>query len=196
MSKYQLSKYEQNKENPFLKEAIEQIQNNVVKKYKNSAGYGEKAVLQAVDPNTGEMLGHTTFIRQIEVDEEKFTKFYLAQFSSFWDLPNSAIKIFSYIMTKLTPKQDIFFFFMDECMEFTGYKSKGAILIGLGSLVEHKIIARGRTDTMYFINPMVAFNGDRVTFAKTYVKKTKSSAAKVDPNQTSILDQIDETASQ
>ena len=38
-------------------------------------------------------------------------------------------------------------------------------------LLENDIIARGPSDSLYFINPMVAFNGDRVTFAKTYVKK-------------------------
>ena len=36
---------------------------------------------------------------------------------------------------------------------------------------------------------MVAFNGDRVTFAKTYVKKSKSK--KIDPAQTSILEQAE-----
>ena len=38
---------------------------------------------------------------------------------------------------------------------------------------------------------MVAFNGDRVTFAKTYVKKTKINK-EIDPNQTNLLDQIEE----
>lgn len=190
-----LSSYSKNKENPFLKEAVEQIQNNIVKKYKNTAGYGEKAVLQAVDPNTGEMLGHTTFIRQIEVDEEQFTKFYLSQFSSFWNLKSQAIRVFGYIMTKLVPKQDMFIFLMDECKDFTKYKGEKSIYIGLASLVENGVIARGPSDTLYFINPMVAFNGDRVTFAKTYVKKQKSKAKQIDPNQTSLLDQIKEAES-
>ena len=185
-----LENYNKNNENPFLKEAVEQIQNNIVKKYKNTAGYGEKAVLKAVDPETGEMLGHTTFIRQIQVDEEQFTKFYLSQFSSFWSLKSQAIRVFGYIMTKLVPKQDMFIFLMNECKKHTGYKGEKSIYIGLASLVENKIIARGPSDTLYFVNPMVAFNGDRVTFAKTYVRKKKPK--KVDPNQTNLLDQIKE----
>lgn len=187
-----LSTYIKNKENPFLKEAVEQIQNNIVKKYKNSAGYGEKAVLQAFNPDTGEMLGHTTFIRQIEVDEEQFTKFYLSQFSAFWNLKSQSIKVFGYIMTKLIPKQDMFIFLMDECKNYTNYKGEKSIYIGLASLVQNNIIARGPSDSLYFINPMVAFNGDRVTFAKTYVKKQKEKTNKIDPNQTSLLDQIEE----
>ena len=38
---------------------------------------------------------------------------------------------------------------------------------------------------------MVAFNGDRVTFAKTYVKK-KQKGKVIDPNQIDLLDAIAE----
>ncbi|MGB0881214.1 MAG: RepA protein [Polaribacter sp.] len=195
-SNYKLSEYKKNTENPFLEEAVDLIQNNIVKKYKNTAGYGEKAVLKAVDPETGEILGHTTFIRQIKVDEEKFTKVYLSQFSAFWELKSQAIKVFGYIMTKLIPKQDMFIFLEHECLNYTGYKSQASIRIGLGSLVANQIIARGPSDTLYFINPMVAFNGDRVTFAQTYIKnqklKIKKESPVVNPNQTNLLDQIEE----
>ena len=59
-------------------------------------------------------------------------------------------------------------------MEYTQYKSDTSIRIGLTNLLKNEIIARGRNDSLYFINPMVAFNGNRITFAKTYVKKQKS----------------------
>lgn len=180
--------FEKNKENPFLKEAVDQIQQNIVKKYKNTSGSSRNAILQAVNSD-GEMVGHTSFIQQIEVDEQQFTKLYLSQFSAFWELKQNGIKVFGYIMTKLTPKQDLFSFFIDECMDYTGYKSHKSIHEGLAQLLKSKIIARGRTEHFYFINPMIAFNGDRVTFAKTYVKKTK---AKIDPAQTNLLDQIKE----
>lgn len=188
---YKLSSYSKNKENPFLKEAVEQIQQNIVKKYKNTGGSSKSAILQAVNSD-GELVGHTSFIQQIEVDEQQFTKFYLSQFSSFWNLKSQAIKVFGYVMTKLIPKQDMFIFLMDECLEYTKYKGESSIFIGLGSLVEHKIIARGPSDSLYFINPMVAFNGNRVTFAKTYIKKQKVKVKKIDPNQTSLLEQIDD----
>ena len=37
---------------------------------------------------------------------------------------------------------------------------------------------------------MVAFNGDRITFAKSYIKKKKQKEIKI-PNQTNLLDAID-----
>lgn len=179
-SKSKIRKFEKNSENPFLKDALEVINNNVVKKYKTASKTGQSAILQAVDPNTGELVGHTQFIRQIEVDEEQFTKIYLSQFSAFFDLTQQGVKLFGYIMTKLKPKQDEFVFILEEAMEYTKYKNHRSIHQGLTSLLENNIIARGRTDFLYYINPMVAFNGDRVTFAKSYVKKSKSIP---NPNQ-------------
>lgn len=184
--------FEKNKENPFLRQAVEQVQSNVIKKYKTASNTGEKAILKAYDENTGEVLGHTSFIRKIEVDEEQFTKIYLSNFTKFFDLPPSAIKVFGYIMTVLIPKKDMFFFILEDCMEYTGYKSHKSIHQGLAFLLKAEIIARGKNEFIYFINPMVAFNGDRITFAKTYIKKQKGRTKEIDPNQRNLLDYIQE----
>ena len=183
--------FEKNKENPFVKQAIEQIQSNIVKKYRNTAGTSKSAILQAVNSD-GELVGHTSFVRQIEVDEQQFTKFYLSNFSNFFDLSPSAIKVFGYIMTVLVPKKDEFLFIHEDCKEYTKYKSHKSIHEGLAELLKSEIIARGRTEYLYFINPMVAFNGDRVTFARTYIKKQKSKPKQIDPMQTNIFQQLEE----
>lgn len=179
-----LSVYEKHRENPFIKQAIEQVDNHLVKKYKTASKTGEKAVLQAIDKDTGEIKGHTQFIRQIEVDEDKFAKVYLSNFSAFHDLGKQAIKVFGYILEQLVPNRDMFMFFMDDCMKHTNYATKKPIYKGLADLVEAEIIARGPSDTTYFINPLVVFNGSRITFAKTYVKKQRKIKKEiVGPNQ-------------
>lgn len=187
---YLLSEFQLNKENPFIKQAVEQVQKNVVKKYKTASRTGEKAILRAIDEK-GETLGHTQFIRQIEVDEQQFAKFYLSNFSAFFDLRPQAIKVFGYVLNQLVPNKDEFMFLLDDCMEYTGYKAKSSVFQGLGQLVAKEIIARGKTDFLYYINPMVAFNGNRITFAKTYVKKQKAIKLS-DPNQLNLLDAISE----
>lgn len=178
--------FSKNRTNPFIENAIDEINNNIVKKYKNATGTDQRAILQAVDPKTGEMLGHTTFVRQIEIDEEKFTKIYLSNFSAFWDLGTQGIKVFGYIMSKLVIGQDMFIFLLDDCLEFTGYKNHRSIHQGLTNLLKAEIIARGPADSLYFINPLVAFNGNRVTYAKTYIKKQKR--IEVDPKQIALFD--------
>ncbi|MEN5059090.1 RepA protein [Sphingobacterium kitahiroshimense] len=189
MEMKKLTDFEKNTENPFIKQAVEQVQSNVVKKYKAAGSTNKKAILQAYDSSTGEILGHTQFIRQIEVDEQQFAKLYLSNFSAFFDLKPQAIKVFGYILNQLVPNKDEFIFDREECMEYTGYKSDKSVFIGLTSLLNNDIIARGKTDYRYYINPMIAFNGNRITFAKTYIKKQKATKL-TDPNQMSLLDQI------
>ena len=113
-----------NIENPFLKQAVEEVQNNIVKKYKTATKTDQKAILQAYDPDTGEILGHTQFIRQIEVDEQQFAKLYLSNFSVFFDLQPASIKVFGYILNNLLPNKDFFYFNREDCMEYTGYKKE------------------------------------------------------------------------
>lgn len=187
--KNKLSLFEKNKENPFLKQALEEINGSTVKKYKTASRTGEKAILKAFDENSGEILGHTQFVRQIEVDDKQFAKLYLSNFSSFFDLKPSAIRVFGYVLAQLTPNKDYFHIYIDEAMEFSGYKNKKSIYDGLASLVKNGVIARGKSDTHYFINPMVVFNGNRITFAKTYVKKRNKT---IDPNQTNLLTAIED----
>jgi hypothetical protein len=174
-----LGDYEKYEKNPYVEKAIKEVNGHIAKKYKSATKTDQRAILQAVDPQTGEFIGHTSFIRQIEVDEEKFTKVYLSQFSAFFDLKTQGIKVFGYIMTKLVASQDTFMFLIKDAMKYTGYKTKESIYRGLAQLVEAEIIARTEHDIIYFINPLVAFNGNRITYAKTYVKKTKQP----NPNQ-------------
>lgn len=186
-----ISEFEKNVENPFLKQAVEEVQNNIVKKYKTATKTDQKAILQAYDPDTGEILGHTQFIRQIEVDEQQFAKLYLSNFSVFFDLQPASIKVFGYILNNLLPNKDFFYFNREDCMEYTGYKSDTSIFKGLAQLLKSEIIARGKTDYIYFINPLIFFNGNRISFTKTYIKKKKSDNY-IDPNQTSLLEEIED----
>jgi intergrase/recombinase len=186
MSQFALGKYVMNNKNPFVEKAIDEINDNIVKKYRNATGTDQRAILQAYDPKTGELLGHTTFVRQIEVDEDQFAKVYLSQFRAFFDLGTQGIRVFGYIMNKLVIGQDLFIFILNDVMEYTKYTSKSSVFIGIGQLLKAEIIARGPSDSLYYINPLVVFNGNRVTYAKTYIKKIKK--LEINTNQMDIFD--------
>jgi hypothetical protein len=175
MESNKLTDFEKFEENPFVERAIQEVQ--VTRKYKSASGTDKRAILQAIDPNTGEVLGHTMFIRQVEIDEEKFAKVYLSQFEAFWELNKPAIRVFGYIMSKMRPKSDKVEFRLSECLNHTKYKSPKQIYDGLSALVRADIIARGYNEYVYFINPLVAFNGDRVSYIKTYVKRKKEATS-------------------
>ena len=137
----------------------------LLKNNKSSTGSDKKAVVAVADTDTGEVF-RTSFIRQIEVDEEQFAKLYLNNFAAFFDLSQAAIRVFGYIMTCMKPKNDMIMFILEDCLEYTKYTSKGTVYRGLAELVKAEIIARGINENLWFINPLIVFNGDRVSFTK------------------------------
>jgi len=179
-----LTDFPVNTENPFLRDSVEEIEKHIVKKWKNASSTDKRAVLTACNPDTGEILGHTTFMRQIEVDEEQFTKLFLAQFEAFFDLTQAGIRVFGYVMKCMRPRQDVIWFDKDDCMDYTKY-SLTTIYRGLTELVNAGIIARSKSDTLYYINPLIAWNGDRVTFVHDYRKKKPKTE---DENQLSLFE--------
>ena len=162
-----LSELPLNKSNPFAEETISQMGNMLVSKKVLGANKDEGAILKAVDRN-GEILGGTAFIREKVIDQEQFAKFFFAGFQAFYDLKPSSIKVFGFILQQLKPNVDTFYFYFEDCIDATGY-TKMSIYRALTELCNHNIIARGRDEHEYYINPMVVFNGDRITFATTYI---------------------------
>ena len=163
-----LKNFQNNKENPFAKQTIVQMGNYLATRQVAGKNDDERAVLQAYDENTGEMLGQTVFMRTKMVDTETFAKVYQAGFSAFADLKPSVMKVFQYIVSQLKPDNDRFFLFVEDIVEATGY-SKMTVYRALGHLCSREIIARGRGETDYFINPMYVFNGNRVTFITNWI---------------------------
>lgn len=176
--------------NPFVEEALEGIQKQIVRKtrvIRPDDGLA-KQVQQIVVNADGEATGYGAFMQYIEVDEDKFAKVYLSQFAAFWELSKPAIRVFGYILSALKPGQDRLIFKMDKALSYTNYSHRSHVLTGLSNLVECGIIARTPYDYEYFINPLVFFNGNRVTFARTYVKKKKEA----DKAQLGLFDPFEE----
>jgi len=154
--------YKLNKENPFIEATYQHVQK------------GDKMILMGnregdvlVD-NEGNIMASPTFIKRQEVDKAEFRKIYITSLALWFGLSKTGIRIFSYIMSVVKPNNDFFNIDFDECIEFTGYKSRKSISDGIKELIENKFIARGRNQYHYFINPTVFFSGDRITFLKQY----------------------------
>lgn len=178
-------------ENPFVEKAIQDIK--FVQRTQVVRPQNRNEIQLIVNSGSGEVQGHTAFMRYVEVDEEQFAKVYLSQFAAFWELTKPAIRVFGYIITRLKPKQDYFYFDMEDCMTYTGYTHRNNILTGLSCLIDCAIIARSSKAYKYFINPLVVFNGDRVSFARTYVKKKKGQ---LDSQQLSMFDKHEDITGQ
>jgi hypothetical protein len=160
--------------NPFIEEAVNNIERQTVRKTKMIRPDGtltKQAQLVVSNSETGEAVGFGAFMQYVELDEEKFAKLYVSQFAAFWELSKPAIRVFGFILTLVRPGADSFVLRMDKALDFTKYAHRKMVLSGLSDLVKNGIIARSKYADEYFINPLVFFNGNRVVFAKTYIKK-------------------------
>ena len=184
-----VSKLPQFEENPFVESALKEIQENTVKKvqYINGSRSAENVVVN----QDGEIIAQSRFVRYIEVDEEKFAKIYLSQFGAFWDLSKTAIKVLGYVLNNLIPNKDIVYIDIQDAMKYTGYREEKSLYKGIAELVNADIIARSTSYIKYFINPLIFFNGDRVTFATTYVKKRRSKKEETNKSQLALFSQSD-----
>ena len=184
-----VSKLPQFEENPFVENALKEIQENTVKKvqYINGSRSAENVVVN----QDGEIIAQSRFVRYIEVDEEKFAKIYLSQFGAFWDLSKTAIKVLGYVLNNLIPNKDIVYIDIQDAMKYTGYKEEKSLYKGIAELVNADIIARSTSYIKYFINPLIFFNGDRVTFATTYVKKRKSKKEEAHKSQLALFPSLE-----
>lgn len=169
MKNYKLSEMEMHKENPFVKQTLVKMGDALISRKVVASNKDEGAILKAMDAQ-GQILGNTVFMRNKTVDDEQFAKFFFAGFKAFFDLKPASIKVFGFILKQLRPNSDEFLFFIEDCIEETKY-SVSTIYKSLGELCAAEIIARGRDELLYYINPLVIFNGDRVTFATTYINK-------------------------
>lgn len=176
--------------NPFMEKAIKEI--STVKKTQVMRT-GNKNEIQMIVNNDGDVEGYSAFMRYIEVDEEKFAKVYLAQFEHFWELSKPAIRVFGYIINSLKPNQDSFIFRMDKALSYTKYTHSNSIISGISDLIDKGLIARSNYEFEFFINPLIVFNGSRVTFAKTYVKKSKEKIP--DKTQLDLFNESEEIQS-
>lgn len=166
--KVKLSDFPTNPTNPFINDAIEIINEHTTRKRRYFSS--SKVLLDVVNTNTGEVEGVQSFTKYQEVDDDAFTKIFISNLQNFFDLGKTAIRVFCFIQKKLKPNTDFFIFDLSECKDFT-HLSAASVYKGLAELVKNEFIARGNKDIIYFINPQIFFNGDRVIFAKAIKKK-------------------------
>ncbi len=87
----------------------------------------------------------------------------------------------------MKPKNDMIIFDRRKCLEYTQYKSDKAIYKGLAELVQSEIIARGPNEYNWFINPLIVFNGDRVSFTKHTFGKDFSCPKERRSRETTVI---------
>jgi hypothetical protein len=141
-----------------------------------------------VKSNTGETVSPIAgFWHAEEVDATKFVKLYINGVKAFSDLSSRGTKVFElmyYEIQNNIGKDKIYLNFSTIDQDITKI-SRTTFYDGLNELVEKKFLAPTETQNWFWLNPDYVWNGDRLSFVKTYVKKHDS---KIPTRDTKTID--------
>lgn len=147
------------------------------------------------DLETGEV--HATEISVIrEVDRTEFVKLYREGVKRSFELSPSGTKLLTYVLNvvqdhKMTDRITLHFFDYQERFPGDHNKmSKATFFRGFGELLNKGFIAQSNIPNLYYINPDLFFNGDKVRFVTEY---RKNSLAKALEESDKIAEMVDET---
>ena len=149
--------FEEYDKNPFMNGAIRDI--GIVTKDKISLWRTSKGSVMEMNDHNGNaiLLGSKK-----KIDAEGFTKVYHKQIKFMLELSDSAIKMIIYIASKLEKNSLQIDFEIDDCNKICKF-SRSTIYRLLTELLKFNVIARSsKRNYIYFINPIVLFNGNRL----------------------------------
>lgn len=161
--------------NPFMTDSYPMVKSRT-KRITNNRGE------LMIKSETGEVVSQIAgFWKAEEVDSTKFIKLYVNGVKAFSNLSSKGTKVFElmyYEMQNEIGKDKIYLNFLT--IDVNIKLSKSSFYDGISELVEKRFLAPVKNNThWFFINPDYVFNGDRLTFARTYVK-ADSNSGKID----------------
>lgn len=168
------TKYE---ENPFVVDGRFQVPMRKRLKKLDTAG-----PLSVSDGQGGEV--RTAEIREvITVDNEQFIKLFVGNLNVFFDLKPTTIKLVTAVISELSNKKyingdQIYLNYKTVCDYFEKHDSKAmskpSYMTALAEMTEKGMIAPSNLQNLFFINPAIFFNGDRIRFV-TEIRRKKSA---------------------
>jgi len=131
-----------------------------------------KEPIQFVDTDTGELSDSALFLHVKEkVDKESFVKIFKGQLRFLFDLNKTALKVVGYLMEALPINRDMVLFDLNDCLEYTEFANKKSVYDGLAELLKKGILAKSDKINIFFVNPSIAFNGNRMVIINDYKRK-------------------------
>lgn len=148
--------------NPFIEKIAVHISE---KQYRKVAGSSYQTVLT----DSGELEQQKILVlgKKKLVDRQEFYKLYTGEIKSFFNLSPTTMKLFDYIMKQIQYNKDRVCLYQADVMDALKI-SRATCYRCIIQLLDASIIARAEVDTCFFVNPNIAFKGDRIALWKEY----------------------------
>jgi predicted transcriptional regulator len=125
----------------------------------------------------GESVTHSGVHVVREVDENEFMKVYTKNIKSIFDLKPSTQRVLQYLLTELqkTPNADAIYLAWIGAEEYFSEQdlnvSRSSFQRSMKELLNKGLLAESTKPSMFWFNPNLFFNGNRMSFVHEYRKK-------------------------
>jgi hypothetical protein len=123
--------------------------------------------------SAGEYMGDSKMIVTRKVDKEEFVKVFKDQLTIIFELSKTAQRVLTYFIKMLGMNEDYVIFDKNKAKQYSGLNSTVSIYTGLTELIQKNVIARSNLTQIYFINPAILFNGDRLVVVNAWMRDDK-----------------------
>ena len=126
----------------------------------------------------GESVQHSGIHIVEHVDKDEFVKLYTKNVKAIFDLKPTSQKVLQYLMSELqkTPNADAIYLAWVGADEYFSAEnlsvSRPSFQRSMKELLEKGFIAESFKPNMFWFNPHLFFNGDRMTFIKEFRRKS------------------------
>ena len=180
-------------ENPFL----ESFQPSMRRKNEVLVSDDNRAI---INTRTGEIDDDSIAIARVKiVDSDQFVKVYVSELHIFFDLSRPAQRVVEFLLhqvSRAVGRGEVLMHFSDFERFFVGREggSRQTFMRGLQELAAKRLIAKSLTPNIWFINPTMTFNGDRMRFITEYRRRKVTAKDMLEQQgQSSLIDLIDQT---
>lgn len=191
LSRRKLVKY---KKNPFIDdELITQLGG------KKKVYYTENTPNAIVDLQSGEISAtKLQIIKTVQADKENFVKLFTTHLKVFFELSQNTFKLLHYVIYlvhKTAQDEDQIYLNYEGASEFFAEHntkfSRTSYFTALKELCEKKFLGESTKVNLYFINPKLFFNGDRIEWI-TRIYKEEEKPTTYDEKKKAIESNIEE----
>lgn len=130
-----------------------------------------------LNKETGESIAHSGIHIVREVDETEFLKIYTRNIKAIFDLKPTSQRVLQYLMNELqkTPNADAIYLAWVGAEEYFSEVnlniSRSSFQRSLKEMMEKGFLAESTKPNLFWFNPNLFFNGDRMTFVNEFRKK-------------------------
>lgn len=104
-----------------------------------------------------------------KVDHETFIKVFRDSIKYVAKLSRTAQQVLWYVMDNLPKDKGYVIIDNATVMDYCGFKTRKSVREGVIELLDKNFLTRTTLPKKYWVNPLIVFNGNRITYANQYV---------------------------